>query len=139
MNTYETTNDVLAGLYKKTRDQTEVHVLLTNGAVHINSPDLSDQNSYLEDEQVEAVLMVFLSYETASAYGHTLCEMDEELRPSMFSVLTTTLPEIYASLGRMTESAKGLFGAPLRIDLVEQLSEDTILSDTIYSLYVYKN
>lgn len=131
---------MIPALWKKLETLPEVFVVVYRGSnVFIEDPDVVDPAPYLEGDQRESVVIAFTSLECANLYANTLAEIHEEMRPSELGVRSMPLKELFALIEELNEMSSREYDAPVRIDVVEQLSENTILSDVIHSPFATKH
>lgn len=137
--TAEVQNQCVAALWYALSRCDGLFILLQNSLPYLREPENVPQGDYLAENEREAVMFAFINLEAAKMFGNMLVEMDETLRPSEFTFKKFTKEETFSFIDEMSELAAGQFDAGLRIDLVEQITDDTLLTDLLYSTYVSKH
>jgi hypothetical protein len=132
--------EMVRGLWQKLAKQEALYiVLLNNGLPFIEDPELIPQEEYLGEGEAESLVLAFLTKEDAASYAQMLPEIHDDLRPSALSVARIGKQQLFAMIDELTQVALHDYDHPIRIDVAQKLSGDSVLSDVLYSPYLPRN
>jgi hypothetical protein len=132
--------DLVRSLWQKLAKQDVLYVVLLNGGLpFIEDPNLIPQEEYLGPGQAESLVLAFLAQEDAAKYAAMLPEIHDDLRPSALSVARISKKQLFSLIDEMTQVSLNDYDHPIRIDVAQQLGDEEVLSDVLYSPYLPRN
>jgi hypothetical protein len=126
------TGFLVGAMWKKALEQDYVYLVIYEEQ---HTPFIeSAQHLEQEDSSVpECGILVFVSLQDASIYREFITEVHDDIRPSDLAVTKVKINDLWGLIEEFDVISQEIHGAPVRIELAQQLSDDFLLTDTLYS------